>query len=237
MGTENKRQGVDRRYDIILLDVDGTLLDFKLAEKLGMEHVMRAYGVEPTAERLELYHGINEDFWSAFERGEVAKDRLVWERFNVFFGRLGIEVDGHETENLYRRQLDESAFLIDGALELCEYLKERYDLYVVTNGTSSTQYKRLAASGLDRFMKDIFVSEDAGSQKPQKEYFDYCFSRIPGARPERMLLVGDSLHSDIKGGNAAGTDTCWYNPAGETGEPGIQADYQIRHLMDLRQII
>lgn len=69
--------------------------------------------------------------------------------------------------------------MIDGALELCAYLKDRYDLYVVTNGTSSTQYKRLAASGLDGFMKDIFVSEDAGSQKPQKEYFDYCF---PGYR-------------------------------------------------------
>lgn len=90
MGTENKMQVTDRRYDVVLLDVDGTLLDFKLSEKLGMEHVMRAFGVEPTKERLELYHEINEGFWSAFERGEVTKERLVWERFNVFFARLGI---------------------------------------------------------------------------------------------------------------------------------------------------
>ena len=86
-------------------------------------------------------------------------------------------------------------------------------------------------------MKDIFVSEDAGSQKPQKEYFDYCFSRIPGARPERMLLVGDSLHSDIMGGNAAGTATCWYNPEGKAGDPDITADYGIRNLEELKDFL
>lgn len=79
----------ERKYDIILLDVDGTLLDFGLAEKLGMAAVLRAYGLEPTGERLALYHDINEGLWSAFERGEVTKDRLVWERFQIFFGRLG----------------------------------------------------------------------------------------------------------------------------------------------------
>ena len=246
MGMGTKAQGShgktgmgndERKYDIILLDVDGTLLDFGLAEKLGMETVLRTYGMEPTGERLSLYHDINEGLWSAFERGEVTKDRLVWERFRIFFGRLGKEVDGHEVEELYRRQLDRSAYLIPGAMDICRYLKERYGLYVVTNGTSSTQYKRLAASGLDCFMKDIFVSEDAGSQKPQKEYFDYCFSRIPGARPERMLLVGDSLHSDIMGGNAAGTATCWYNPEGKAGDPDITADYEIRNLEELKDFL
>ena len=147
----------ERKFDVILLDVDGTLLDFGMSEKQGMKVVLEQYGFEPTEERLLLYHEINEGFWSAFERGEVTKEDLVRQRFETFFGRLGRAVDGREAEELYRRQLDASAFLIDGALELCAYLKDRYDLYVVTNGTSSTQYKRLAASGLDGFMKDIFV--------------------------------------------------------------------------------
>lgn len=230
-------EGRKGEYDIILLDVDGTLLDFQRAERLGMKVVLEHYGFEATDRRLELYHEINEAFWAAFERGEVTKDRLVQERFEVFFGKLGKHVDGHEAEGLYRGQLDQAAFPIQGAMDLCTYLSRRYDLYVVTNGTSSTQYKRLAASGLDCFMKDIFVSEDAGSQKPQKEYFDYCFSRIPGARPGRMLLVGDSLQSDIKGGNEAGTDTCWYNPLGRPGSPDIRADYEIRSLEELKGLV
>ena len=227
----------ERKFDVILLDVDGTLLDFGMSERQGMRVVLEQYGFEPTEERLLLYHEINEGFWSAFERGEVTKEDLVRQRFETFFGRLGRAVDGREAEELYRRQLDGSAILIDGAVEICGYLRDRYDLYIVTNGTSSTQYKRLAASGLDLYVKDIFVSEDAGSQKPQKEYFDYCFSRIPGADPSRMLLVGDSLHSDILGGNVAGTDTCWYNPKGKAGESGIRVDYEIRDLRELEKIV
>lgn len=227
----------DPRFDVILLDVDGTLLDFKMSEIQGMKVVLGEYGFEPTQERLELYHEINEGFWAAFERGEVTKDQLVWQRFHTFFHRLGRDVDGREVETLYRRQLDRSAILIEGALDICSYLKERYDLYVVTNGTSSTQYKRLAASGLDCYMKDIFVSEDAGSQKPRKEYFDYCFSRIPDARPERMLLVGDSPASDIRGGMDAGTGTCWYNPEGLPPVPDIRADYEIRSLGELKTFL
>ena len=79
----------ERKFDAILLDVDGTLLDFGMSEKQGMKVVLEQYGFEPTEERLLLYHEINEGFWSAFERGEVTKERLVWERFNVFFARLG----------------------------------------------------------------------------------------------------------------------------------------------------
>lgn len=227
----------ERRFDVILLDVDGTLLDFHMSERQGMKVVLKHYGFEPTKERLELYHHINESYWAAFERGEITKDELVWKRFGDFFGRLGRMVDGHEAEELYRKELDQSAFLIDGALDICGYLRDRYDLYVVTNGTSSTQYKRLAVSGLDRFMKDIFVSEDAGSQKPQKEYFDYCFSRIQDAGPGRTLLIGDSPASDIRGGIAAGIYTCWYNPGGAVMPEDIRPDYEIRHLRELRDIL
>lgn len=100
----------ERKFDVILLDVDGTLLDFGMSEKQGMKVVLEQYGFEPTEERLLLYHEINEGFWSAFERGEVTKEDLVRQRFETFFGRLGRAVDGREAEELYRRQLDASAF-------------------------------------------------------------------------------------------------------------------------------
>lgn len=227
----------DRRYEVILLDVDGTLLDFDQAEREGIREVLQCYGFEPEEGLFSLYRQINQAAWAAFERGEVTKEVLVCRRFTDFFGRLGKQVHGDEAERLYRSVLDRSAVLMDGAEEICGYLKERYDLYVVTNGTSSTQYKRLAASGLDRFFKDIFVSEDAGSQKPQKAYFDYCFKRIPKADPARMLLIGDSLHSDILGGQRAGTGTCWFNPKGAEGEAKIQPDYEIRKLEELKKIV
>ena len=178
-----------KRFDAILLDVDGTLLDFNQSEALGIKKLLEHYGLEPRQEYLDAYHRINDSFWKAFERGEIAKDRLVTERLVRFFGELGKQADGREAENFYRSCLDSTAFLVDGALELCAWLAERYAVYIVTNGTSSTQYKRLALSGIDKFVRDVFVSEDAGSQKPQQAYFDYCFARMAGILPERTLLV------------------------------------------------
>ncbi len=227
-----------KNYRNILLDVDGTLLDFAASERLGIARVLEHYGLPPKEGLLQRYHRINAAAWAAFERGQVTKERLVNQRFEEYFGQLGLQVNGEEAEELYRSFLDQSAILIDGAVELCQYLKDkRYGLYVVTNGTSTTQYKRLALSGLDAYMDDIFVSEDAGSQKPRKEYFDYCFARIPDADPETMILLGDSLSSDILGGLTAGTDTCWYNPAGLAGKEEIKPDYIIQHLREFKRIV
>lgn len=226
-----------RRFDVILLDVDGTLLDFNRSEALGIRRLLEHFGIEPLPEYLEAYHRINEGYWKAFERGEISKERLVTERFVSFFESLGKKADGREAENFYRSCLDGTAFLVDGADRLCAWLKERYALYIVTNGTSSTQYKRLALSGLDKYMKGIFVSEDAGSQKPQQAYFDYCFARMPGILPERTLLVGDSLTSDIRGGLGAGCHVCWYNPGGQPLPEEVRPDFVVPTLGGVRKIL
>lgn len=225
-------------FTTILLDVDGTLLDFDEAERLGVCEAMRAWGVEPTPYLVERYHQINQEFWRSFERGEIAREDIFGNRFSRFFAALGKEVDGRAAEDLYRKQLDLCAILIDGADDICAWLKgQGYDLYIVTNGVSDTQYKRLRLSGLDAYFTDIFVSEDSGSQKPFKEYFDYCFARIREKDPSRMLIVGDSLTSDIRGGINAGISTCWLNAGSQPRVAGIRPDYEIRSLQELKKIL
>lgn len=230
------------RYTTLLLDVDGTLLDFDEAERRGVIAVMEHFGVTPTRELVDRYHEINLSYWKAFERGDIPKSGIFGSRYQQFFSEIGKTVDGMEAERLYRQCLDTCAVLLDGALELCAYLKERYDLYVVTNGVSHTQYSRLALSGLDQYFTDIFVSEDAGSQKPQKEYFDYCFARIPEKDPAKMLLIGDSLTSDIRGGKNAGIDTCWVNPGGMEAEGSqlaeeLKPEYVVHGLWELKGVL
>ena len=231
MQTENKR------YTTLLFDADGTLLDFDEAERRGVRSVMRSYGAEPTDELVRQYHTINQDCWKAFERGDIPKDEIFRRRYPLFFSRLGITVDAAAAESLYRKELDACAALIPGALELCEYLRGRYDLYIITNGVSRTQYTRLHDSGLDQYFDDVFVSEDAGSQKPQKEYFDYCLARIREKALNRMLVIGDSLTSDIRGGINAGIDTCWVNLNGEPASASIRPDYTVDSLEKLKAIL
>ena len=226
------------RYTTLLFDVDNTLLNFDASEEEAFKSLLLHFGIEPKDSLLQEYHQINRSCWELFEEGKMEKEEVLLRRFEIFFSRHNCQADGKEAEAFYRERLGDSAILIPGALELCRDLSRKYDLYVVTNGVEATQRNRLKLSGLDRFMKDIFVSEDAGSQKPQKEYFDYCFSRIPDANPRRMLFIGDSPASDIKGGMAAGTYTCWYNPDGQTLPEGIRADYEVgshKELMNLLQ--
>lgn len=226
-------------FTTLLLDVDGTLLDFDEAERRGVQAVLEAFGVEPTDGRVHRYHQINQDCWKAFERGDIPKETIFQRRYPLFFSEMGITADAAVTEGIYRRKLDNCAVPLPGALEICAWLKERYQLYIITNGVSSTQYSRLHLSGLDQYVQDIFVSEDAGSQKPQKEYFDYCLARIAEKDISRMLVIGDSLTSDIRGGKNAGIATCWVNLTGapRPAETGLLPDYEIHSLYDLKRFL
>ena len=120
---------------------------------------------------------------------------------------------------------------------MVQTLSKTHNLYIVTNGVASTQQIRIGDSGLQPYFKDIFISELLGSQKPQKEFFDHCFERIPDFDPSLALIIGDSLTSDIKGGNNAGIETCWFNPDGEENNTDAKVDYEIKSLKALYSLL
>ncbi|WP_343210381.1 YjjG family noncanonical pyrimidine nucleotidase [Anaerolentibacter hominis] len=228
---------MEHKFRTLLLDVDGTLLDFKACEKAALEQVFKKYGIALTEEVRKTYHEINNELWGRYEKGEIDRDTVIYTRFGRLFELTGVDGDGIAFEDDYQELLGESHVLMDGALEVVDYLSKRYDLYVVTNGVTQTQIQRLSDSGLMPYMKEVFVSSDTGYQKPQKEYFDYCFVRIPDFDGSRALIVGDSLSSDILGGNRAGISTCWMNPEGQPIEDGIKADFEIKNLRELMEFL
>ena len=125
---------------------------------------------------------------------------------------------------------------MDGAIEILEYLKGKgYKLYATTNGLSSTQFKRIKNSGIEPYFDKIFVSEEAGHQKPEKEYFDYVIANIPEKDKSKMLVVGDSPSSDILGAVNSGLDACWFNP--DNKPPKYNTKYQVHTLYELKNIL
>lgn len=198
-------------YQILLFDLDDTLLDFEANEKEALKKLFEDNQIPFTTKVFEAYLSVNRELWSSAEKGTISLDEVLNTRFYQTLLLLEQTVDGALWERDYRVLLGNGHQMIDGAYELCKSLSEKYRLFVVTNGVTETQMKRLEQSNLLPFFEDIFTSQNIGYQKPAKEFFDYVKAHIKDFQSENALIIGDSLTSDIKGGNLAGIDTCWIN--------------------------
>lgn len=225
------------RYNTLLFDVDDTLLDFQAAEKQALTKLFATEGLTLSPDLEEKYKTMNHKLWAAFERGEKTRDEVVNQRFGLFFEALGVRVDSIDLENRYRKFLEEGHDLLGNSYQIVADLSKKANLYIVTNGVSQTQYRRLTDAKLLPFFKAVFVSEDTGYQKPMKEYFDYVFARIPNFEKEATVIIGDSLSSDIQGGITAGIDTIWLNSKSEQATAGIQPTYTINQLESIYRIL
>ena len=104
------------RYDVILMDIDNTLLDFHAGTKEALIGLLADFGLELTAERETRFHEINNRLWTAYEHGEIPKSSIFELRFAEFLGEMGIETDPLEANDTYARGLQQSAVLADGSL-------------------------------------------------------------------------------------------------------------------------
>lgn len=222
----------------VLLDIDDTLLDFGKAEAAAIKKTFERIGIPATDEVIARYSEINNAQWSALERGELTRQQVLVRRFDILFEELGITgVPSEMAQASYEYLLGIGHYFIDGAVELLEALKDKYELYIVSNGTACVQDSRLASAGIAPYFKDIFISERIGAHKPSCEFFDRAFSRIEGFEREKAIIVGDRLSSDILGGINAGIKTCWFNPKRLPADPDIPADYEIHALNELPELL
>lgn len=221
------------KADTLLWDVDGTLLDFLTAEKYGMKKCCREIGVDMDDSMLAAYSAINIAWWEKHERGEVTQQEVFTGRMQEFFALCGIAYTDYDTFNdHYQRALGEVAFPQEDSLRLFAGLSEYFSQYLITNGSRNVQEAKLRLCGLDKMADGVFISSVLGAQKPTEEFFS-AVRKQTGYVPETTMIIGDSLTSDMLGGNNAGIICCWYNPKGAPGREGIRIDYEIRSLWEL----
>lgn len=225
------------RYDFILLDADRTLFDFDKAEALALENALGAAGLPATPHALEVYREENHRAWQLFEEGKLTKPQLTARRFERFLARMGFAGDGAALNRSYMADLATHCIPLPGAEEVCRQLAPLVELYIVTNGVESVQKGRMSRCAFRGCFRAMFISEELGFQKPQKEYFDAVAAKISGFDPARALVVGDSPASDLLGAQNAGLDSCWFNPTGASLPAGIVASYEISDLRQLPEII
>lgn len=220
-----------REFTTIFWDVDGTLLDFAYSERVSLKQCFRTIGREITEEMVQRYSEINDSLWKKLELGEIAKEKLQTERFALLFKEYDIkDVDIDAFHKEYHKGLSNIYQFRDDSLTICKSLHGRVKQYVITNGITTTQKSKLKLSGLADVMDGLFISEEIGFPKPQKEFFDHCLAHVEEEDKSKILIVGDSLSSDIKGGIQAGIPTCWYRPDGTVNHTEYIPDYEIEDL-------
>ncbi len=218
------------KYKYILIDVDDTLLDFKKSQNESIINAFRKFNKEINEEVLSYYTKLNTSMWKSYEKNEITTDEIFKTRFQKLSDHFNLECNGIEIEKLFRENLNNSYHILEGTIEFLEKVKDKYELIIVTNGKRETQYSRLKLSGLDKYFKYIFISEEVGYKKPEVEFFNNIENTIEGFDKTKAIIIGDSLTSDIQGGINYNIDTCLYNINNEqTDAP----EYIIKNLNDI----
>ena len=225
------------KYEFLLIDLDDTVFDFKHAERVAIAKTIRAFGVEPTETVIHRYHVINKWHWEQMELGKLTRQEVLENRFGMLFEELGVTADKAACARAYGANLAQGHYYLPGAEEALQALQGKCRLFLASNGTAWVQRSRMDSADLYRYFEDIFISQEIGANKPSPAYFEGCFARIPGFDRARAMIVGDSLSSDILGGNNAGIATCWINPDGKTHGPEIRVDYELRSLAELPELL
>ena len=226
-----------KTFTTLLFDADDTLLDFHKDERQALIKALTHYGVPTTEENIKIYSEINQGMWKQLERGEITKPELKRTRFKKFFEAINFCCDEEPltVNEYYLSLLGEGGNTLEGAVETVKSLKEKgFELHIITNGIAATQAKRLGRSGLLPYINEVFVSETIGYQKPRKEYFDAVLEAIKEKDKEKILVIGDSLTSDIQGAMNASLPCCWLNRYGKELPENYEVDFVIE---DVREVV
>ena len=225
------------KYEFLLFDADHTLFDFKTGEYYALKEALEYYNLPSSDEHIGRYSDINVKYWKMLERGEIDKKSLMLARFVEFATEYGFEDKAQELSDLYMINLAHQAQLFDGALEMIVELSKKYRLFIITNGVKSTQDGRFGISPITKYFEKIFISEVVGFEKPHKEFFNAVANGIDGFDPEKAIVIGDSLSSDIKGAINSGLDCIWYNPQKKDAPEGWNITYTVENFEEIVEIL
>lgn len=220
----------------VLLDLDDTILDFKMSERVALTKTLNELSIEPTEEIIKKYSKYNISQWKRLELGEISREEVKVNRYKLLFDDIKVDASPQKATAIYEENLAHGHYFVDGAKETLYSICNDYNLYVVSNGAEKVQEGRMSTADISHCFKDIFISEVVGFEKPNVEFFNKVFSQIENFNADEAVIIGDSLSSDIKGGKNAKIKTVWFNPNGlEHGD--IVPDFQISSLDEIKPLL
>jgi YjjG family noncanonical pyrimidine nucleotidase len=235
--TPSAREDRIKEYKLIFLDADDTLFDYKLAEKCALTRAFNEFGIDINDQILSDYSQINKQLWLDYENSKITQENLRTERFKRLFKKMGKNISEYIFSDIYIQLLAESSFLNSDAEDLCKYLHTKYMLAIITNGISIVQRNRLKMSRIGKYIDHIIISEDAKYSKPNIGIFQYAETITGIPEKDKMIIIGDSLSSDIVGGINYGIDTCWLNSENIPNITQIKPTFVVKSLKNIKDIL
>ena len=224
------------KYKWLMFDADGTLFDYYKAEENALRLTFEQLGYPFAVDHISTYRHINEKIWLEFEQGKIDQVTLRTRRFELLMKAINIQADAQEFSARYLVNLSNRTDLIAGAEELVRRLVAKCNLAIITNGLADVQRPRFKQSTIHEYFDAIIISEEVGSAKPKPQIFDVAFAQMDHPAKDQVLIIGDSLTSDIQGGVNYGIDTCWFNPDGNTNGH-LPCTYEIAKLSELPPLL
>lgn len=233
-----RRVNLLSKFTTVFVDADETLYDFHKGEREALKNTLSELGIEWNPKFGEIYKEENQKIWLVYECNEITRDEMKVKRFENFFAKSGLKVNTplEAVNDTYISYLSQCGYLFDGAYDFVNNLKSLAKVYITTNGLAKTQNNRFRISGLDKVVDGIFISEVIGCNKPSREYFEYIFKQLNITDKSKVIILGDSLTSDMQGGKNAGITTCLYDPKCRVKENNL-CDYIINNFYDFFEII
>ncbi len=219
-------------FQSIWFDLDNTILDFSKSAEEAFLYLMSSYGQSNGIELYPIYKEINRQVWKELEQGIIDQDTLRSKRWSLFFSEIGIQKDPLAANVAFLENLCEKDYLVPNALELLNALKGKVELILVTNGLAEVQRSRVEHHSIKEYFSSIVISDEIKKAKPDVAFFDYTFERSAINQRDKILMVGDTLGSDIQGANNFGIRSVWYNPNEKKSEQ-VDVDYDVKNLMEI----
>jgi 2-haloacid dehalogenase len=225
------------KYKWLLFDADDTLFDYNKAEFIALRKTFEENGLHCSDTCHERYREINFGLFKELERGEISSSELRTKRFELLFREFNIPLHFRDVSKRYLSNLADNSMLIPGAEEIVRELSLSCKMLIVTNGIADVQRPRLEKSVILKYFDDIIISDEIGAAKPASKFFDIAFKQMGYPDKKEVMIIGDSLTSDMSGGINYGIDTCWYNPNRMINENGLNITLEVNELETLKSIV